>query len=103
MKAYIVLENGDIFAGVLNNTSSKQVYGDVVFYTSMTAYEEIITDPTVHNHIIVFTSPLIGNCGINKKRVESNHIQASGLIVNELSEEGYHYESNLSLGDYCND
>src|SRR5690625_1948632 len=67
----------------------------------MTNDQAVLTDPSARGQLIVYTNPLIGNCGVNTARLESTNIQASGLIANQISKEGFHYESDISLLEYC--
>jgi carbamoyl-phosphate synthase small subunit len=101
MKAYLHLANGKTFEGHLEtDLPNGEVSGEVVFFTGMTGYQEVLTDPSYKNQIIVFTYPLIGNYGINAEDFESKipHVQA--VIVYEASNKGYHYQSQYSLKDY---
>ena len=80
-----MLEDGKTFIGE-NFGSSGEVMGEVVFNTSMTGYQEILTDPSYHEQIVTMTYPQIGNYGVNSKDVESKKVQAFGLIVREYFE-----------------
>ncbi|OIJ10472.1 carbamoyl phosphate synthase small subunit [Anaerobacillus alkalilacustris] len=100
MKGYIVLSTGETFEGeLLGNV--EQVYGEVVFFTGMTGYEEVITDPSFKGQMVVFTYPLIGNYGINGIDQESVGPQASALIMQGCRSQGYHYEAIDSLKEYA--
>ncbi|TES54941.1 carbamoyl phosphate synthase small subunit [Halalkalibacterium halodurans] len=100
MKAYLVLATGETFAGEIAN-AKEDVYGEVVFFTGMTGYQEVLSDPSFKGQLVVFTYPLIGNYGINASDFESKEPQAAGLIVSEQSEEGHHYEATQSLQQFC--
>jgi len=100
MKGYLVLSTGEVFEGQWKGPS-EEVYGEVVFFTGMTGYQEVITDPSFKGQIVVFTYPLIGNYGINTVDNESKVPQVSGVILSELSEDGFHYESTTSFEDKC--
>jgi carbamoyl-phosphate synthase small subunit len=101
MKAYLHLANGKIFEGKLETTTSDgEINGEVVFFTGMTGYQEVLTDPSYKNQIIVFTYPLIGNYGINDDDFESKMPHVQAVIVYEASNKGYHYQSQYSLKDY---
>ncbi len=100
MKGYLVLSTGEIFEGELLG-SKEEVYGEVVFFTGMSGYEEVMTDPSFKGQIVVFTYPLIGNYGINGIDQESVAPQASALIMQGCRNEGFHYESVDSLKDYA--
>ncbi|WP_368503758.1 carbamoyl phosphate synthase small subunit [Alkalihalophilus sp. As8PL] len=100
MKGYIVLETGEIFEGELLG-DQKQVHGEIVFFTGMTGYQEVMTDPSFKGQMVVFTYPLIGNYGVNHLDHESKHSQAAAIIVHQLSNQGYHYDANNTLSDCC--
>lgn len=100
MKGYVILENGDIFEGVLHGGNG-EVHGEIVFFTGMTGYQEVLSDPSFKGQMVVFTYPLIGNYGVNEGDFESATPQVNALIVSEVSDEGYHYESGCSLLTYC--
>ncbi len=100
MKGYIVLSTGEFFEGELLG-SEQEVYGEAVFFTGMTGYEEVITDPSFKGQIVVFTYPLIGNYGINGNDQESNKPQATALIMQGCRNQGYHYEAKTSLEEYA--
>lgn len=82
MKAFLVLENGDIYEGESFGYEGAEV-GEVVFNTSMAGYQEILTDPSYCKQIVTLTYPMIGNYGISPIDMESSKIQVSGLIVKE--------------------
>lgn len=100
MKGYVVLENGEVFEGTLHG-SGEDVYGEIVFFTGMTGYQEVLSDPSFKGQMVVFTYPLIGNYGVNEVDFESTKPQVDALIVSEVSNEGFHYESGSSLLTYC--
>ena len=85
MKALIVLEDGTIFHG-RSFTGSCETVGEVVFNTSMSGYQEILTDPSYCGQMVTMTYPLIGNYGINDKDVESDRIQVRAFLVKEYQE-----------------
>ena len=78
--ARLILEDGTVFKGK-GFGSNVEVIGEVVFNTSMTGYQEMLTDPSYAGQILIPTYPLIGNYGINKMDVESNKVQVSGFVV----------------------
>jgi len=82
MKAVLVLENGEIWKGKPVGKKGTTV-GEVIFNTSMTGYQEILTDPSYKGQIITMTYPEIGNYGINEEDVESSKIWAQGFIIKE--------------------
>ncbi|KHF38417.1 carbamoyl phosphate synthase small subunit [Halalkalibacter okhensis] len=100
MKGYVVLENGEMFEGILHG-NEKEVHGEIVFFTGMSGYQEVLSDPSFKGQMVVFTYPLIGNYGVNEVDFESVIPQVNALLVSELSNEGFHYESCSSLESYC--
>ena len=80
MKSVLVLEDGTYFPGFGFGTGGETI-GEVVFNTSMTGYQEIITDPSYKGQIVTMTYPLIGNCGFNAEDSESGSVQVQGFIV----------------------
>ncbi|RBW71054.1 carbamoyl phosphate synthase small subunit [Bacillus taeanensis] len=92
MKGYLVLSTGDVFTGEWVGDNSA-TYGEAVFFTGMTGYQEVLTDPSFKGQCVVFTYPLIGNYGVNLADNESINPQVSAVIVSESSLEGYHYEA----------
>lgn len=99
MKALLVLEDGSVFKG-RSFTGSGEALGEVVFNTSMTGYQEILTDPSYKGQIVTMTYPLIGNYGINDEDVESGRIQVEGFIVKEYCPYPSNYRSKRTLADY---
>ena len=99
LKAILALEDGTIFKGRAFGAEAA-VAGEVCFNTSMTGYQEILTDPSYKGQIITMTYPLIGNYGVNRQDVESYQTHASGFVVRELSPVVSNYRADSSLGDY---
>ncbi len=98
-KAILVLEDGTTFEGKgfgLKGTS----FGEIVFNTSLTGYQEIITDPSYANQIITFTYPEIGNYGTNKNDNESKKSFAKGVVIKNLSPIESNWESEISLSEF---
>jgi len=79
---YLVLEDGFIVSG--NFLGENEVLGEVVFNTSASGYEEVVTDPSYYNQIVVFTSPMIGNYGVDLSHWESSCYQARGVVCLEM-------------------
>ncbi|WP_240374836.1 carbamoyl phosphate synthase small subunit [Bacillus piscicola] len=102
MKGYIKLENGEVFEGNLTG-SNQEVYGEVVFFTGMTGYQEVMTDPSFHGQIVVFTYPLIGNYGWNETDIESATTQPAGLVISEAAGEAFHYEATQTFKEAAAD
>lgn len=97
--AVLILEDGSKFYGKSIGVEGIS-NGEIVFNTSITGYQEIITDPSYKNQIITFTYPHIGNVGINKKDEESLSIHAKGLIIRELSPIASNQRSEKTLKKY---
>lgn len=74
--------------------------GELVFNTSMTGYQEALTDPSYAGQILLMTNPLIGNYGINKHDSESKNIQVSGFVVREISNDYSHYNAEYNVSDF---
>lgn len=99
LKALIALEDGSVFEGEAF-AGSGEVYGEIVFNTSMTGYQEILTDPSYHGQIVTMTYPLIGNYGVNEADSESRRIFASALVVHECSRIVSNWRSEKTLPEY---
>ncbi len=97
--AKLALADGAVYTGRAFGANG-EVYGEVVFNTSMTGYQEILTDPSYCGQIITMTYPLIGNYGINLEDVESGRLATRGFIVKELCRTPSNYRSHLPLDEY---
>ena len=97
--AALVLEDGSVYEGESFGAQCS-AYGEVVFNTSMTGYQEMLTDPSYSGQIVVPTFPLIGNYGINERDYESNRIQVSGFVVREICSEPSHSLSTSDLPSF---
>ena len=97
--AIIALEDGRWFRGRAF-AGEGEFYGELVFNTSMTGYQEILTDPSYYGQIVTMTYPLIGNYGINPEDVESAAIYAAGLVVSECSRIPSNWRCRMSLPEY---
>jgi carbamoyl-phosphate synthase small subunit len=82
--AFVLLEDGAWFAGT-SVRAIEPAFGEVVFTTNLTGYQETFTDPSYLGQIVVMTAPMIGNYGVNQEDMESAHPQVSGVVVRELS------------------
>jgi carbamoyl-phosphate synthase small subunit len=98
-KGILLLENGEVFLGRAFGRLHETT-GEVVFNTSMTGYQEILTDPSYTGQIVTMTYPLIGNYGVNVENEESFMIQAAGLIVKEVSKIDSNWSSEGNLSHY---
>ena len=99
MKALLVLEDGAVFTG-RSFTGHCENTGEVVFNTSMSGYQEILTDPSYCGQMVTMTYPLIGSYGINEEDVESDRIQVRALLVKEYQKFPSNYRSQKTLTDY---
>ena len=97
--AILALADGSVFHGISIGFSGETV-GEVVFNTSMTGYQEILTDPSYHQQIVTLTYPHIGNVGVNPSDRESSKIYAAGLIIRELSPIVSNWRATQSLPDF---
>lgn len=97
--AKLALEDGRIFTGQAFGAEG-EVDGEVVFNTSMTGYQEILTDPSYCGQIVTMTYPLIGNYGINPADAESARVALQGFVVREVCRRPSNFRSTQSLADY---
>ncbi len=101
-RGYVALEDGTVFEGVSFGAEGTST-GEVIFNTSMTGYQEILTDPSYCGQIITMTYPLIGNYGANPEDPESAKVQCRGFIVREYCQFPSNYRSTRTLADYLKD
>jgi carbamoyl-phosphate synthase small subunit len=99
MNAILALEDGTVFRG-RGFGARASACGEVCFNTSMTGYQEILTDPSYKGQIVTMTYPLIGNYGINKQDIESWRPHAAGFVIRELSPVVSNWRADQSLGAY---
>ena len=99
MRAILALEDGRIFEGESFGASGTSV-GEICFNTSMTGYQEVLTDPSYRGQIVAMTYPLIGNYGTNSLDQESSEPHVRGFVIEELSEIPSNWRSEMSLDDY---
>lgn len=97
--ALLVLEDGTVFTGTAIGADGLSV-GEVVFNTSMTGYQEILTDPSYSRQIVTLTYPHIGNTGTNNEDIESNGVHACGLIIRDLPLIASSFRNQQTLSDY---
>ena len=100
--AHLVLEDGSVYTGQAFG-AQRSTYGEVVFSTSMTGYQELLTDPSFAGQIVVPTYPLIGNYGINERDFESARVQVAGFVVREHSTTPSHSLSTTTLDAFLAD
>ena len=96
LSAYLVLDDGRIFEG-LSWAKEGETFGEAVFSTGMTGYQETLTDPSYHKQIVIMTAPHIGNTGVNKNDEESEKIWVSGFVVRNPSPTSSNWRSEKSL------
>ncbi len=99
MKAILALEDGSVFHGEAFGARASAC-GEVCFNTSMTGYQEILTDPSYKGQIVTMTYPLIGNYGVNTQDIESWRPHVSGFVIRELSPVVSNWRADHSLADY---
>ena len=98
-KAALVLEDGKIFYGFSFGADGEKT-GEVVFNTSMTGYQEILTDPSYKGQIVIMTYPQVGNYGVNPDDMETEKPHVEGFVVGEYSKTYSNWRANGSLGDF---
>ncbi len=99
MEALIALEDGRTFP-CTSFTGPGETWGELVFNTGMTGYQEILTDPSYRGQMVTMTYPLIGNYGVNPEDIESDRVQVSGFIVREYQAFPSNYRAVATLADY---
>src|SRR5881275_1326999 len=100
--AKLALEDGTVYAGRAFGATGERC-GEAVFNTSMTGYQEVLTDPSYKGQIVTMTYPLIGNYGINTDDRESRGPQVEGFIVREAARHPSNFRSQSTLSDYLRD
>ncbi|QQE74084.1 carbamoyl phosphate synthase small subunit [Brevibacillus composti] len=95
---YLTLESGEVFAGTLYG-ALQDGFGEVVFHTGMTGYQEVMSDPSFSGQIVTFTYPLIGNYGINDIDFEAAKPALAGMVISELCLEPSHYLAGRTLAE----
>jgi len=101
-KALLVLEDGSVFDGFAF-AGAGETFGEVVFNTGMTGYQEVITDPSYKGQMVTMTYPLVGNTGINDEDMESAGIHLEGFIVKEYQSHPSNWRMNKSLKTFLED
>ena len=99
VKAILALEDGTVFHGTAFGAAAAAC-GEVCFNTSMTGYQEILTDPSYKGQIVTMTYPLIGNYGVNEQDVESWRPHVSGFVIRELSPVVSNWRADFTLAEY---
>ncbi len=98
-KAFLVLEDGSVYQGYCFGAEGR-ASGEVVFNTSMTGYQEMLTDPSYAGQIVIPAYPLIGNYGVNAEDFESEKIQVAGFVVREDCPKPSHWQSTGTLDEF---
>jgi carbamoyl-phosphate synthase small subunit len=101
-EAYLVLSDGLILEGMSFGADVESL-GEAVFNTSMSGYQEVLTDPSYCGQIVAMTYPMIGNYGVNEQDVESSKVQVAGFVVKEYSKTYSNFRATMSLGKYLED
>jgi carbamoyl-phosphate synthase small subunit len=99
LKGILALEDGTVFEGEGFGASGESC-GEVVFNTSLSGYQEVLTDPSYCSQIVTMTYPLIGNYGVNDSDVESSRIQVAGFVVKEACPYPSNFKSQGTISDY---
>jgi carbamoyl-phosphate synthase small subunit len=99
-KGFLLLEDGTLFHGHLQAAGNAPAVAEVVFTTNMSGYQEVFTDPSYRAQIVVMTSPMIGNYGVNGEDPESTRAQVSGVVVRELSTTFSNWRAGGGLAGY---
>lgn len=99
MDALLALEDGRVFP-CRSFTGQGEAWGEVVFNTGMTGYQEVLTDPSYRGQMVTMTYPLIGNYGVNPDDVESDRVQVSAFLVREYQDTYSNFRATSSLEDY---
>jgi carbamoyl-phosphate synthase small subunit len=102
-KGFLLLEDGTLFHGHIDASRSTPAVAEVVFTTNMSGYQEVFTDPSYRGQIVVMTSPMIGNYGVNAEDPESSRAQVSGVVVRELSSSFSNWRARGALAGYMAD
>jgi carbamoyl-phosphate synthase small subunit len=97
--AFVLLEDGSWFAGTTLRAIDP-AFGEVVFTTNLTGYQETFTDPSYLGQVVVMTAPMIGNYGVNLEDMESERPQVTGVVVREMSRHPSNWRATLSLDDW---
>jgi carbamoyl-phosphate synthase small subunit len=99
---FLLLEDGTLFRGLRRDAEVERV-AEVVFTTNMTGYQEVFTDPSYGDQIVVMTTPMIGNYGVNADDPESGKPQVSGVVVRELTNHPSNWRANGDLRSWLRD
>jgi carbamoyl-phosphate synthase small subunit len=101
--ARLIFEDGKIFRGKIFTTNTQEKFGEVVFNTAMTGYQEVLTDPSYYGQMVLFTYPIIGSYGINSEDVESRGVFLEAMLVKEYMDFPSNWRSEKSLKVYLDE
>ena len=96
---YLILNDGSLYQGYAFGHDGESI-GEVVFNTSMTGYQEMLTDPSYGGQILISTYPMIGNYGVLEGINESSNIQVKSYVIRDLCEEPFHYGNRETLDNF---
>lgn len=99
MKAYLILADGTVFTGESIGKTGTAI-GEIVFNTSMTGYQEVLTDPSYAGQIVTMTYPMIGNYGVNDEDNESDKSYVKGFVVRQAAENPNNYRCSKTIEEY---
>ena len=99
MKALIGLEDGTVLTG-RSFTGAGEAVGEIVFNTSMSGYQEVLTDPSYTGQLVTMTYPLIGNYGVNEEDMESASVHPRAFLMREYQEMPSNFRSTGTLADF---
>lgn len=102
MKAFLILEDGTVFAGT-HIGANKEIISEIVFNTSMAGYLEVLTDPSYAGQAVCMTYPLIGNYGICREDMESKRAWPDGFIVRELSRMASNFRKDVTIQEFLDE
>lgn len=103
-KAILALEDGHFFYGyAFSGFDKRETGGEVIFNTSMTGYQEILTDPSYKGQIVVMTPSEVGNYGTNPEDIESEKVHVNGFVIKDLSSISSNWRSTKTLAEYLNE
>src|SRR6476620_5502664 len=97
--AKLALEDGTVFTGIACGAEG-EIDGEVCFNTSMTGYQEILTDPSYRGQIVTMTYPEIGNYGVNDEGLESRHPRGAGFVIRNQSNIASNFRADGGLKEY---
>ena len=86
--SFLLLEDGTVFPGE-SVAASGRAFGEAVFTTSMSGYQETVTDPSYSEQIVCFTAPMVGNYGVAEERSQSNSVHATAVVMREVGGSGW--------------